>query len=159
MPDTFFTKTPLTLAISAAIALFAAQTHAETVDLPELEITEQAEQRYVVEKAASVKYTQPLVDTPKTINIVNEQVLQDQGITSLEDALRNVSGVSTFGAGEGGGGNVTTADAITIRGFDANGSIYSDGIRDVAGYSRDIAPAPFTSPKRRDARYIAQRIF
>ncbi|MDP4984289.1 TonB-dependent receptor, partial [Pseudoalteromonas tunicata] len=53
-------------------------------------------------------------------------------------ALRNVAGVSTFGAGEGGGGNVTTNDKITIRGFSANGNIYIDGIRDIAGYSRDM---------------------
>ncbi|TPE54084.1 TonB-dependent siderophore receptor [Maribrevibacterium harenarium] len=135
----FFTPTPVAIAVSSAMALFVAQAQAETVNLDQIDVVDQVEQEqsYKVEKAASVKYTQPLVDTPKTINIVNEQVLQDQGVTSLEDALRNVSGVSTFGAGEGGGGNVTTADAITIRGFDANGSIYSDGIRDVAGYSRD----------------------
>jgi len=134
------TLSPLAVAVASALTLMVTHAHAQSgsVHLPELEISGQTEQSYSVEKAAGVKFTQDLVDTPKTITIVNEALLQDQGVTSLQDALRNVSGVSTFGAGEGGGGNVTTGDTITIRGFDVNGSIYADGIRDVAGYSRDL---------------------
>ncbi|WP_151704950.1 TonB-dependent receptor [Nitrincola alkalilacustris] len=131
---------PLAVAIASALAFMVTQSHAQSdsIHLPELEISGQVEQSYNVEKPSSVRFTQDLVDTPKTITVVNEALLQDQGVTSLQDALRNVSGVSTFGAGEGGGGHVTTGDTITIRGFDVNGSIYADGIRDVAGYSRDL---------------------
>ena len=39
--------------------------------------------------------------------------------------------------GEGGGGVVSASDKVTIRGFDARSNIYVDGIRDIAGYSRD----------------------
>jgi len=135
-----FKVAPIAIAVSSALAMMSSTALAaeqSTVELEQIEVVDTAQDGYAVKSAASVKYTQELVDTPQTINIVNEQVLEDQGVTSLEDALRNVAGVSTFGAGEGGGGNVNTTDNVTIRGFDANGSIYSDGIRDVAGYSRD----------------------
>ncbi|MBR7889760.1 TonB-dependent siderophore receptor [Marinomonas sp. A79] len=133
-----FPLAPLTLAISSALVLMAQPAIAEdaNIELEQIEIVDSAEASYTVDNLSSPKYTQKLVDTPKTVNVINEAVLEDQGVTSLEDALRNVSGVSTFGAGEGGG-NINTADNVTIRGFDANGSIYTDGIRDVAGYSRD----------------------
>ncbi|MCB5163108.1 TonB-dependent receptor [Marinomonas algarum] len=134
-----FPLTPLTMAVGSALILMMQPAIAEEtrVELKQIEVVDSAEQTYSVERLSSPKYTQKLVDTPKTVNVINEAVLEDQGVTSLEDALRNVSGVSTFGAGEGGGGNVNTTDNVTIRGFDANGSIYTDGIRDVAGYSRD----------------------
>ncbi len=135
-----FKVAPIAIAVSSALAMMSSTALAaeqSTVELEQIEVVDTAQDGYAVKSAASVKYTQELVDTPQTINVVNEQVLEDQGVTSLEDALRNIAGVSTFGAGEGGGGNVNTTDNVTIRGFDANGSIYSDGIRDVAGYSRD----------------------
>jgi len=110
-------------------------------DVKTLEKTKaQAEEQetYKIEKSSTHKIATDLVDTPKTINTIDAAVLADQGVTSLNDALRNVAGVSTFGAGEGGGGNVTTNDKITIRGFNANGNIYIDGVRDLSGYSRDL---------------------
>ena len=135
-----FTKKIMTQAVAIGIASISLNTHANT-EVKELATTvvkEEKKDDYKVEKASSEKYQTSLLNTPKTITVVNEQVLKDQGVTSLNDALRNVAGVSTFGAGEGGGGNVTTNDKITIRGFSANGNIYIDGIRDIAGYSRDM---------------------
>ena len=96
------------------------------------------QETYKIEKVSNHKISTDLVDTPKTISVLDANLLSDQGVTNLNDALRNVAGVSTFGAGEGGGGNVTTSDKITIRGFNANGNIYIDGVRDLAGYSRDL---------------------
>ncbi|WP_067215387.1 TonB-dependent receptor [Marinomonas gallaica] len=134
-----FKVAPIAIAVGSALALMSAPAFAadNQVALDRIQVIDSSEKGYKAEAPSSPKFTQEMVNTPKTINVVNEQVLEDQGVTSLEDALRNVSGVSTFGAGEGGGGNVNTSDNVTIRGFDANGSIYSDGIRDVAGYSRD----------------------
>ncbi len=135
-----FKKSPLNLAIGVAIATCTFSTQA-TENVRELSVTkvqDKKEKQYKVEKVSSHKITTELVDTPKTITVITAEVLKDQGITSFNDALRNVSGVSTFGAGEGGGGNITTNDKITIRGFSANGNIYVDGIRDLSGYSRDM---------------------
>lgn len=130
-----FKRSALALAVTAALPLHAAE---EPRELPVTEAAASEEQGYKVDKASSPKLTQPVANTPKTINVISGDVLEDQGVTSLNDALRNVAGVSTFGGGEGGGGVITANDKVTIRGFDARSSIYVDGIRDVAGYSRDL---------------------
>lgn len=95
---------------------------------------EQQEQSYQTEKASSQKYTAPLVDTPRSVTVIPQQVLQDTAATSLQDALRTVPGV-TFGAGEGGN---PQGDRPFIRGFDAQGDMYLDGVRDAGGRTREI---------------------
>jgi catecholate siderophore receptor len=49
---------------------------------------------------ASPKFTAPLVDTPMSITILPQSVMQETAATSLQDALRNIPGI-TFAAGEG----------------------------------------------------------
>ena len=78
----------------------------------------------------------PLLNTPQTVNVVTQQVLQEQRITSMEDALRTVPGI-TFAAGEGG----NQGDTPIIRGFAARGDIFRDGIRDPGWYTRDLFSA------------------
>lgn len=132
-----FRISTLALAVSAALPLTAV--HADTEkELSPVEVRGQALSPYKVDKASSVKLTQPVADTPKSISIISGDVLKEQGVTSLNDALRNVAGVSTFGGGEGGGGIISANDRVTIRGFDSSSNIYLDGIRDVAGYNRDL---------------------
>ena len=75
----------------------------------------------------------PLLNTPQTVNVVTQQVLQEQRLTSMEDALRTVPGI-TFAAGEGG----NQGDTPIIRGFAARGDIFRDGIRDPGWYTRDL---------------------
>lgn len=94
----------------------------------------QAQTSYQVEKASSPKYTAPLVDTPRSVTVVPQQVLKDTGATSLQDALRTVPGI-TFGAGEGGN---PQGDRPFIRGFDAQGDTYLDGVRDTGSQTREI---------------------
>jgi catecholate siderophore receptor len=81
----------------------------------------------------SPKYTQPLRDTPQTLVVIPESVLQDQGATTLRDALRNTPGI-TLTAGEGG---TAPGDNILIRGFSARNDVYIDGARDPGVVSRD----------------------
>jgi catecholate siderophore receptor len=87
-----------------------------------------------IDQVSSPKFTQPLLDTPQTITIVGREVLQQQGVTTLSQALRNTPGV-TFLLGENG--NTATGDSIFMRGFDTQGSIFIDGIRDLGTISRD----------------------
>ncbi len=42
-----------------------------------------------------------LMDTPQAVSVVSAQMLQDQGVTTLDQALRNVPGI-TVSIGEGG---------------------------------------------------------
>ena len=72
-------------------------------------------------------------DTPQSIIIIGQQQLREQGINSLEGALRNVPGV-TVAIGEGG---VLNGDQFKIRGFDAQNDMYIDGLRDFGVYTRD----------------------
>ena len=95
---------------------------------------DQDQTSYQVEKASSQKYTAPLVNTPRSVTVVPQQVLKDTAATSLQDALRTVPGI-TFGAGEGGN---PQGDRPFIRGFDAQGDTYLDGVRDTGGQSREI---------------------
>lgn len=85
-----------------------------------------------VEKPSSVKYTQPLLDTPQTITVVTKEVMDQQNLLGLRDVLSTLPGI-TFGAGEGGGGY---GDSITLRGFNASSDITTDGVRDSAQYTR-----------------------
>lgn len=91
---------------------------------------------YKAESVNSPKFTQPLRDTPQTIQVITSQVFTQQGATTLTEALRNSAGVGTFYAGENG--NTATGDAIYMRGFDTSSSLFVDGIRDLGSISRDL---------------------
>lgn len=73
-------------------------------------------------------------DTPQTINVVPREILQQQNVTTLEQALRNVPGV-TVSSGEGNGG--LNGDQFRIRGFQAKNDLFIDGLRDFGVYQRD----------------------
>jgi catecholate siderophore receptor len=68
--------------------------------------------------------------------VIRKDVFEQQGATTLTEALRNTPGVGTFFLGENGSTN--TGDAIYMRGFDTSGSLFVDGIRDIGSISRDI---------------------
>ncbi|OWT68209.1 MULTISPECIES: catecholate siderophore receptor Fiu [unclassified Achromobacter] len=91
---------------------------------------------YKANKLESPKFTQPLVDTTQTVQVITQQTMRDQQATTLTDAMRNVAGAGTFFAGENG--STSTGDTIYLRGFDTSNSIYIDGIRDTASVKRDM---------------------
>ena len=102
----------------------------QTAQLPEVLVTGQDDYR---SPALSLqRVTEPLLTTPQSANVITKQLLQDQGVTSLKDSLRNVSGVS-IGAGEGS----YQGDNFSIRGFAARSDIYLDGMTDFGSYNRD----------------------
>ncbi len=78
------------------------------------------------------KYTEPLRDTPQSISVVSQEVMEEQGATTLRDALRNVAGIS-LAAGEGS----SQGDNLTIRGFTARNDLFVDGMLDFGSYYRD----------------------
>lgn len=107
-------------------------TAANVQNMPEVVVRGQEDNGYRSENTQLPKYTEPLRDIPQSISVVSQQVMQDQGVTTLRDALRNVSGVS-LAAGEGG----SQGDNLTIRGFSARSDIFLDGMRDFGSYYRD----------------------
>lgn len=73
-------------------------------------------------------------EQPQVVNVIPQAQLRQQNTTSVEQALRNVPGV-TVAIGEGGGG--FNGDQFRIRGFEAKGDLYLDGLRDAGVYVRD----------------------
>ena len=75
----------------------------------------------------------PLIDSPQTVNVVNNQLLEDRKPTSIDEALATVSG--TTQANTLGG----LMDAVLKRGFGANrdNSILRNGV--VAGPSHNFS--------------------
>jgi catecholate siderophore receptor len=88
---------------------------------------------YMVEKSGSTKITEPLADTPKTITAISKEVLDDKAATSVRELARQTPGV-TIGFAEGGN---AFGDSIYIRGFNARGDIFVDGMRDAGNASRE----------------------
>lgn len=128
------------MALSAlASTALAQQTPAATDkdSLPEITVKAQraAVEPYKVEKSASSKMTQPLVDTPKTVQVINKEVIREQGAASLMEALRNTPGI-TMQLGENG--NTSAGDTFQMRGFSTQSSTFVDGVRDMGAVSRDV---------------------
>jgi catecholate siderophore receptor len=73
-----------------------------------------------------------ILDTPQSINVVPAEVIKQQGLNNLQDALKNVPGI-TLNAGEGG----THGDLVNLRGFAAGDDYFMDGLRDTGLYDRD----------------------
>lgn len=93
----------------------------------ELEVTAEREaEGYRVPNATSATRTDtPLRDVPRSIQVVPQQVLEDQKAIRLDEAVRNVSGV-TSGAAFGGAGGA--GEEFIIRGF-SDASIFRDGFQ------------------------------
>jgi len=130
---------PSTAAIMMAFAVPAA--YGQTTDekaLPEVEVTSTSSQKsegFRTDSTSSATRTDtPLRDIPQYINSVPQAVIQSQGATTLQDALRNVPGI-TYAAPEGG----TQANQLFyLRGFPAGGDLFIDGVRDIGEYNRDL---------------------
>lgn len=140
---------PNTTLASAAFAVFAAITspaHADEVTRLE-GVTAEAkkaapgsnpnadpEAPYKIDKSGNGKFTEPLLNVSKTITVVGKEQMQDAGVTALRDLMRTQPGI-TLGTGEGGNAQ---GDRFIIRGFDARGDIFVDGMRDPGVTTREV---------------------
>jgi catecholate siderophore receptor len=87
---------------------------------------------FKIDAPSITKLTEPLLDTPQSIDVISSEVLKDRAVTNLNDALKNVPGIS-LGAGEFS----FQGNNPTIRGFLARNDMFLDGIRDFGSYYRD----------------------
>ena len=105
----------------------------EATELPTVSVVESnSDERYNSTESSYYKLNGPLVNAPKTVSTVTRQLMDDQGVTTVSGALRNVPGVS-LAAGEGG----NQGDNLNIRGFSARNDFFIDGMRDFGNYFRD----------------------
>jgi len=102
------------------------------LQLPTIDVTGDKGGGYQVTEPSLTRMPIPILNTPQSVNVVPQQVIQDQNATNVKDALRNVAGI-TFRAGEGG----NQGDTPYIRGFSAQSDVFRDGVRDAGWYTRD----------------------
>ncbi len=124
----------LRTAVSLASLMAASAAAQETgVQLPTIDVSGDQGGGYQATQQTITRLPTPLRDTPQTVNVVTQQVIQDQRVNTMEEALRNVPGI-TFSAGEGG----QQGDSPIINGQSARGDIFRDGLRDPGWYTRDL---------------------
>lgn len=113
----------------------AAATDAQSsIALPEISVTGAPVPNQLRATTGNPRLPGTVQDTPQTINVVPQEVLRQQTVTTLEQALRNVPGI-TSSIGEGNGG--VSGDQFRIRGFSAQNDVLVDGLRDFGAYQRD----------------------
>lgn len=127
----------VTLAVQHICTVAYAQATAEpaktTLSTVEVQGSRELPPTYNAPTATSAtKIEAPLRDIPQTVNVVPNQLLRDQNVTSMERALKFVPGI---GLSHGDG----QRDQVTIRGFTAIADQFIDGLRDDALYFRDLS--------------------
>ncbi|WP_129774973.1 TonB-dependent receptor [Peristeroidobacter soli] len=130
-------RSTLAAAVFTALQAAAPQLHAAESDPQQMRKiqVDAVDDAVKTDVASSPKYTQPLLDTPQTIQVIPQSVIRDRAATTLRDVLRNSPGI-TFQAGEGGGG-LPGDQNFSMRGSSARNSLFIDGVRDVGSYTRD----------------------
>jgi catecholate siderophore receptor len=130
---------PALLVLTAAASLGgAAQAADEATDADargrEVAAVEVTGQRTALDESVELPGVSTTVqDLPQAVSVIGSAQLKAQGVSSLEQALRNVPGI-TIAIGEGG---TLNGDQFKIRGFDAKDDVYIDGLRDFGAYTRD----------------------
>lgn len=81
----------------------------------------------------SPRYTRELIDIPRIITVLPDDLLREQGAATLKDAMRNIPGISL----QAGEGNPPGGDQLKIRGVNARDDLNVNGMRDLGNYFRD----------------------
>ena len=100
--------------------------------LPEITVRATALDNYAAPVASTgTKTDVPLQDTPVNVQVVTQQLLIDQSALTLDQALTNISGVtSAFQSG--------SVQDLIVRGFDTNQVLFLDGVRIYDHYGNGI---------------------
>jgi len=131
--------TPLAAAVRLALlAAFSSSAWAQTpaaqreVTLPEVKVTGTQERGYGVKSSSIASKTDTLLrDTPQAMTVITKDLMQDQAMQSIADAIRYVPGV-VIAQGEG------NRDTAVFRGNSSTSDFYVDGVRDDVQYYRDF---------------------
>ena len=127
-----FAKRPVAAAILLVLAGVESALGQST--LPEVKVTAPPDGVKTDSTPTATRTDTPLRDIPQFINTVPQQVIRQEAVTSLSEALRNVPGI-TMTAAEGG---VQASQVFWLRGFPVAGDLFLDGVRDVGEYNRDL---------------------
>ncbi|MFN6514068.1 MAG: TonB-dependent siderophore receptor [Nostoc sp. CreGUA01] len=104
----------------------------------ELVVTGEQDSYRVPNTSVGTRTDTPLRDIPQSIQVVPQEVLRDQNVTTYNEALRNVPGVAPFNPSQSTGAN------LIIRGFVdfnfANNFILRNGLREAGQLNAETNP-------------------
>lgn len=133
-----FLLTVLMCSCQLAYAQNATDSQAKSNDIERISVTGTAQSRYVIKESSSITgFSVDFLELPRVVSIIPEQLVLDQKITDLAEALRNTPGVSL---GDGFGG---TNDDFLIRGFRRN-TVYRDGFRRATNFKTNLSNVEYT---------------
>ncbi|MBV6448070.1 TonB-dependent siderophore receptor [Nitrosomonas sp.] len=116
----------------AIVALPSASPEPAVTTLPTIQVTAGNTNRYVAASSSTATKTNTLLrDVPQSITVITNELIKDQSVRSIGDAVRYVPGVG-ISQGEG------NRDALVFRGNRSTGDFFTDGIRDDVEYYRDL---------------------
>ena len=122
------------IVIAAGLCLIGASAMAQQeTTLSTVNVEAAADNAFKAETSSQGKFTAPLLDTPKTVQVINEEIIKQTGATSLQDALR-----STPASPSATARRQPSGDQPFIRGMDAQSSTFVDGMRDIAAGTREV---------------------
>ncbi|MBE9178541.1 TonB-dependent siderophore receptor [Oculatella sp. LEGE 06141] len=110
------------LAIAVTPSVPSAETEQDAIQI--VVTGEQDEEYAVTDSTVGTRTDTPIIEVPQAIQVVPEPVLEDQNALSLNDALRNVSGVQISFASE-----QSPTTAVIARGFNIDNFLVN-GLRD-----------------------------
>ena len=96
----------------------------KVAQLATIDVKGETESGYSVKRASTATKTNtPIMDTPFSVQVISHEVMEDQQIVNMKNAIRNVSGVVSPGQAD--------YDGIRIRGFNSDGftTVYRNGLR------------------------------
>lgn len=132
------TVSVIAAAVAAALSTsaWAQTTGSVTLDKVTVEGAKRSDTKpepgYQAKKSSSSTRTDtPLIDTPQSISVITQDVIKDQSVQSLADAVRYVPGIQSA-QGEG------NRDALIFRGNISTGDFFVDGLRDDVQTYRDV---------------------
>jgi outer membrane receptor protein involved in Fe transport len=120
----------ITLACLNANMAFAQNTQVDA-DIERISVYEK-QNRVVMNSGLATKSDMSLMETPAPVVIIDRELIESQGVDSLQDLVRNVSGLTQAG------NNYGIGDNLVIRGLDANYTY--DGMYGGAGLGNTFNP-------------------
>ncbi len=118
--------------ILALACLSAFNANANDLDSVERITVYDKQNRVVLESGLATKSNMTLMETPAPVVVVDQELINSQGATNLQDLVRNISGVTQAG------NNYGIGDNLVIRGLGANYTY--DGMYGGAGLGNTFNP-------------------
>jgi outer membrane receptor protein involved in Fe transport len=120
----------LTLACFNTHTVLAANTHVNS-DIERISVYEK-QNRVVMSSRLATKSDMSLMETPAPVVVIDRELIESQGVNSLQDLVKNVSGLTQAG------NNYGIGDNLVVRGLGANYTY--DGMYGGAGLGNTFNP-------------------